>query len=196
MTTAPFGKAYFDRFYESKRTRVYGAEKMAHLGSGIVGLLKWFGAPIRNVLDVGAGPGHLRDWFAEHHPKTRYVSTDISAYACERYGHTQRDITTWRAKERFDLVVCQGVVPYLSNVGAKAAIDNIAAMTRGFFYFEAITKRDLEEACDTAITDTTVHGRSGAFYKKALAPHFDALGAGLWVRRGSPFVFYELEASP
>ncbi|MFO0676087.1 MAG: class I SAM-dependent methyltransferase [Polyangiaceae bacterium] len=196
MAKSTFDKAYFDRFYESKRTRVYGADRMAHLGAGIVGFLRWFGAPIRNVLDVGAGPGHLRDWFAEHHPKTRYVSTDVSAYACAKYGHVQRDIATWKGRETFDLVVAQGVFPYLSDADVKRGLANVAAMSRGFFYFEAITRKDLAETCDTDVTDTTVHRRTKAAYMAALRPHFDPIGAGLWYRKGGPLGFYELEASP
>ena len=61
----------------------------------------------------------------------RYVSTDASPYACQQYGHKLRDIAVWRGRDRFDLVVCQGVLPYLSDAQCAAAIENLAAMCRG-----------------------------------------------------------------
>lgn len=192
-----FDAAYFGRFYESRETRVHGPAEIARLARGVTGMIAWFGGEIRAVLDVGAGAGLWRDWFGKHRPGVRYLSTDVSAYACERYGHERRDIARWRGRERFDLVVCQGVLPYLADEDAARAIENVAAMCRGFLYLEAITTRDLEEVCDKGATDTAVHVRTGAWYRERLAPHFTTLGCGLFYRRGGPIGFYELEhASP
>ncbi len=193
MSGAPFGQAYFDRFYESKATRVYGEREIARLARGVTGMIGWLGGDMRAVLDVGAGTGLWRDWFAAHKKGVRYVSTDVSAYACERYGHEQRDITRWRGRERFDLVVCQGVLQYLADEDAAQAIENMAAMCRGFLYIEVITARDLREACDTARTDVAVHARPGAWYRARLGAHFTMLGCGLHYRKGGRLVFYELE---
>ena len=190
-----FGAAYYDRYYESSETRVQGAAEVRHLGQFILSFAAWSGAEIRSVLDVGAGPGLLRDWFAREHPSVKYRSTEVSAYACERYGHERRDIATWRAREKFDLVVCQGVLPYLKDADAKRAIANIGAMSRGFFYLEAITKRDVRDVCDTEKTDTKVHLRTASFYSKALAPHFIRLGCGLFYSKKGPHAFYDLERS-
>ncbi len=188
-----FDRAYFDRYYESRRTRVHGAAQVGHLARAITGMFDWWGVPLGSVLDVGAGPGLLRDWFKKHRPAVKYLSTDVSAYACERYGHAQRDITSWRVARRFDLVFCQGVLPYLDDAGAASAIENLAAMCGGFLYLEAITARDLVEVCDTKLTDVAVHERPGAFYRALLDPHFEAVGCGLYHRRGGPGLFYELE---
>lgn len=189
-----FDQAYFDRFYESRRTRVHGATQVANLARAITGFFDWWSVPLTSVLDVGAGPGLLRDWFRARRPNVRYVSTDVSAYACERYGHEHRDITRWRANKRFDLVFCQGVLPYIDDAGVAKAIANLAAMCRGFLYLEAITRRDLDTVCDRALTDVAVHERPGSFYLKLLEPHFEEVGCGLYHRRGGPGRFYELEA--
>jgi SAM-dependent methyltransferase len=193
MTSSPFGADYFDRFYESEKTRVHGKREIARLARGVTSMIAWLGGDLSKVLDIGAGPGLWRDWFAAHKKDVRYVSTDASAYACERYGHEQRDIARWRSRERFDLVVCQGVLQYLTDDDAAAAIENIAAMCKGFLYLEVITKRDLEEVCDPDLTDTAVHVRTGDWYKKRLDPHFEQLGCGLWYRRTGLLHFYELE---
>jgi SAM-dependent methyltransferase len=188
-----FDAAYFDRFYESSSTRVHGPEQIDKLARGVTGMIAWLGGEVSSVLDVGAGPGLWRDWFRAHHPDVKYLSTDVSPYACERYGHTQKDISKWRGRERFDLVVCQGVLQYLTDDAAERAIENIGAMCRGFLYLEAITKRDLRENCDREATDTSVHLRTGAWYRQRLRKRFDAVGCGLWYVNDGPVVFYELE---
>jgi 2-polyprenyl-3-methyl-5-hydroxy-6-metoxy-1,4-benzoquinol methylase len=188
-----FDAAYYDRFYESARTRVHGAKEIARLCSAVTSLLEWWGAPVMTVLDVGAGTGLWRTWFAKHRPDVAYRSTEYSEYACKRYGHEHRDISKWRAKERFDLVVCQGVLPYLDDDRAAAAIENIAAMTGGFLYLEAITKHDIAEIIDDVKTDVKVHGRTGSWYRARLREHYIEVGAGLWCKKNAGVLFYELE---
>jgi hypothetical protein len=190
----PFDAKYYRRFYESKKTRVSGAGEGAHLCAGVVGMIRWFGGRLDTVLDVGAGVGLWRDWFRAHLPAVKYRSTEVSDYACATYGHERRDITSWRARERFDLVVCQGVLPYLDDAGASSAIVNLAAMTRGFLYLEAITVRDLGAVCDRDLTDVSVHARPGSFYRTRLAKHFTQIGCGLFYKKDGPLQFYELEA--
>jgi hypothetical protein len=188
-----FDAAYYGRYYGDPRTRVHGPKEIARLCTGITGFLDWWGCPVDTVLDVGAGAGLFRDWFRKHRPKTRYRSTEVSAYACSEYGHEQRDITRWRDDEAFDLVVCQGVLPYLDDAGAARAIDNLAAMTGGFLYLEAITKRDVAEVIDEGKTDVKVHARPGSFYRSRLHRHYVEVGCGLWCKNDAPVLFYELE---
>jgi hypothetical protein len=195
MPLAAFDARYYRRYYGSPTTRVHGAKEVSRLCTAVTSLLDWWGHPVASVLDVGAGVGLWRDWFRVHRPKTRYRSTEVSEYACETYGHERRDITRWRDHETFDLVVCQGVLPYLDDAGCTRAIANLAAMTRGFLYLEAVTKRDLANVVDGARTDVAVHARSGEFYRRRLARRFDAVGAGLWAKKGARVLFYELETS-
>jgi len=196
MPNRGFDRDYFDRYYERESSRVYGPAELGRLAQGLLGMIRWLGGDVRSVLDVGAGAGFLRDWFQRHESSVRYVSVDASAYACERYGHEQRDIARWQSKDRFDLVVCQGVLPYLSDEDAASALDNIGAMTGGFLYLEAITARDLREVVDRDKTDVAVHPRTGAFYREQLSRHFVELGCGLFYAKTGRLVFYELEHSP
>ena len=100
-----FDAAYYDRYYQSPRTRVHDAAKVGALATGVTGLLQWWEAPLATVLDVGAGVGHWGAWFRANMPKVKVRSTELSAHACERYGHEQRDIATWRARERFEILL-------------------------------------------------------------------------------------------
>lgn len=192
----PFDANYYGRFYGEKRTRVHGPAEIARLCTAVTSMLDWWQFPIDTVLDVGAGVGLWRDWFKKHRPKTKYRSTEISRYACDTYGHEHRDIARWRDASTFDLIVCQGVLPYLDDASCAKAIENIAAMAGGFFYLEAITKRDLRDICDGAKTDVLVHERTGAWYRKRLLKHFVEVGCGLWAKSDAPVLFYELERSP
>jgi hypothetical protein len=188
-----FDAKYFDRYYEKDGTRVYDQAQIAHLGRGVMGMVRWLGGDVASVLDVGAGAGLWRAFFQMHEPHVRYASIDASEYACTRYGHDCRDIARWRGHERFDLIICQGVLPYLSDAEAKQAIENIAAMSCGFLYLEAITSRDLAEVCDKRKTDVEVRARSGEAYRHALAPHYTPLGLGLFYVSTGPLRFYDLE---
>ena len=188
-----FDEAYYERYYESKETRVYGKESIAHLARGVTGMIAWYGGTIRSVLDVGAGTGLWRDWFAENTKGIRYLSTEVSEHASRKYGHKRCDISIWRTREHFDLIVCQGVLPYLDDDGASRAIENIAAMSRGFLYLEAVTKRDLEDVCDRDFTDTTQRARSQRWYRTRLDRHFTPLGCGLYYSKNGKLTFYELE---
>jgi hypothetical protein len=193
MTAASFDASYFRRYYESRRSRVYGKEQIAHLARGVIGFVHWFGGDLGKVLDVGAGIGLWRDFFRASFPDVKYRSVDVSEYACAKYGHERRDITKWRAREKFDLIVCQGVLPYVDDRACAKAISNMAAMSRGFLYLEAITSRDLRDVCDRTRTDVGVHARSATFYRRVLARHFEPLGCGLHHVKGGDKLFYDLE---
>lgn len=190
---AKFDLSYYERFYVDPGTRIYGAEHHARLVTAVTALIDWFGGDLDDVLDVGAGVGRWRNWFQKHRADVEVVSTELDPEVCAKYGHLQKDITKWRGRRKFDLVVCQGVVPYLADADAEKAIENLAAMSRGFLYFEAITKRDLVEVCDVSKTDTRVHQRTGDWYRKRLFKHWREVGAGLYYRKDGPLEFFELE---
>jgi 2-polyprenyl-3-methyl-5-hydroxy-6-metoxy-1,4-benzoquinol methylase len=189
-----FDETYFRRFYGS-RDRVHGPREIAHLARLVTGYAAWLGQPLEAVLDVGAGVGLWRDWFAKHRKGVVCRSIDVSPWAARKYGHERRDIARFLAAEQFDLIICHGVLQYLPDAEAARAIENIAAMCRGLLYLEAITSGDLRSVCDPGATDTAVHRRSAAWYRKRLRPHFQQVGAGLFAARRSGLRFYELEAA-
>jgi SAM-dependent methyltransferase len=190
---ATFDDAYYGRYYESEGTRVYGHEEQQKLAQGVLAFASYWGREVSSVLDVGAGTGQMRAVFAKAWPKIRYTTTEVSAYACKKYGHERLDITKERWDLKFDLIICQGVLPYLTDAGATAAIANIGKMAGGFLYLEAITKRDIVDVVDKTKTDLAVYPRRGAFYESRLKKAFVKLGAGMYYTRSGPLTFYELE---
>ena len=188
-----FDAGYFRRYYGSRRSRVYGEEQVDHLARGVTGYIRWFGGAIERVLDVGAGTGLWGAWFRAHMPRVGYRSIDISEHACATYGHERKDIASWRGRQKHDLVLCQGVLPYLDDDACARALGNMAAMCRGFLYLEAVTSRDLREVVDRSRTDVSVRARPATFYRRLLGRRFESLGCGLYHAKGGDKVFYDLE---
>jgi len=189
-----FDEGYYRRFYLDPSTRIDDAAHHGKLVEGVVSMIEYFGLTLRRVLDVGAGIGRWGKWLKKHRPTVEVVSTEMDEAVCRRYGHVQADISRFRLHRKFDLVVCQGVLPYLDDDACARAIENLAAMNGGFLYLEAITRRDVEEVCDRELTDLRIHKRTGGWYSKRLAPHYVKVGCGLFYKRRGPLQFYELEA--
>lgn len=191
---ARFDAAYYRRFYGSPATRVYGARDIGHLARGVAGIAGWLGVELRSVLDVGAGTGLWRDWFRRHRPAVSYRSIDVSPHACSAYGHERRDISTWRTRRRFDLVVCHGVLQYLDERAAERAIENLGAMCRGLLYLEVLAEED-GGVLDTAASDMAIQVRPARWYRERLERHFVQVGAGLWASTRSGVRLYALEGT-
>jgi SAM-dependent methyltransferase len=149
--------------------------------------------PGDSVLDVGAGTGLWRGWFAAERPRVAYRSVDVSDYACRRYGHEQADISRWRPDTPSDLVVCQGVLQYLDDEACSRAVGNLAAACSALLYLEVPTAGDLRDVIDTDATDLDIYWRTGSWYRRRLGRHFRAIGGGLYAARAAGLHFYELE---
>lgn len=189
-----FDSAYYARFYENPRTRVTDAEQVDRLAGFVCGYVGYLGIAVRRILDLGCGIGLWQQPLAQRLPGARYLGVEYSAYLCERYGFTRGSALDFRAKQPFDLVVCQGVLPYLGKRDAKRAIDNIATLCRGALYLEAVTSDDYAAGVvDQGRTDGGMQLHSRAFYLRALAPHFINVGGGLFVSRSAHVPLYALE---
>lgn len=189
-----FDADYYHRFYLDPATRIDDDAHHAKLVDGVVSMIEYFGVTLRRVLDVGAGVGRWKKWLKKRRPTVEVVSTETDEAICRRYGHLRADIARFRLHRSFDLVVCQGVLPYLDDDDCARAVKNLAAMTGHFLYLEAITRRDVDDVCDRELTDLRIHERTGAWYSKRLAPHYIRVGCGLYYSRRGPLQFYELES--
>lgn len=189
-----FDRAYYARFYENPKTRVTDAGQIGRLADFACGYLDYLGVSIKRVLDLGCGIGLWKEPLARHYPRARYQGVEYSTYLCEQYGWTQGSAVDFQAKQPFDLVVCQGVLPYLSTPDARKALANLASLCTGALYLEAVTSEDFAEGVvDEQRTDPGMHKRPRAFYLRALAPHFHNVGGGLFVARAANVPLYALE---
>jgi hypothetical protein len=191
-----FDREYYQRLYGSPETRVYGPDEIDRLCRGLSGFIEFVGAPLDRVLDAGAGTGLVRDWFRAHRPQAKLRSCDVSPFACETYGHEERDLARWREPEaRFDLIVCYGVLAYLSDEDCAAAIENLGQMCAGFLYVNIVTDEDLDfGTVDVAASDLdNMQLRPTQFYLDHLKRHFVRAGLGLFYQRRAPLRLRSLE---
>jgi SAM-dependent methyltransferase len=190
-----FDREYYRRFYRDPRTAVTSRAEMNARGRLIAGFCDHLGQPVARILDAGCGIGMLRAPLKRAFPRADYVGLEVSQYLCDRYGWRQGGIQDYSGRDRFDLVICYDVLQYLKPAEAQRAIANLARACRGVLYFGVLTRQDWEENCDQSRTDPAVMLRSGAWYRRALATEFRHMGAGFWLRRGSPLPVWEMDTA-
>lgn len=189
-----FDAAYYERFYFDKKTSVVDHEHLDRLGAFVCSYLQYLRVPVRRVLDVGCGIGLWREVIAKHYPQASYHGVEYSAYLCERFGWERGSVLDYRAKAPFDLVICQGVLPYLSAADLKVALRNLGRLCTGALYVEAITSEDWEQdIVDESLTDPRLFKHPAALYRRGLAEGFTELGGGLWLSRQAEVPVFALE---
>jgi SAM-dependent methyltransferase len=189
-----FDAAYYARYYRDPSTRVTEADETRQLARFLGSYFRHIGQPVRNVLDLGCGLGQLRRPLQREFPGSSYVGVERSAYLCERYGFRPGSVVDFKARGRFDLVICKGVLQYLTAVEAERALENLAALCRGSLYLEALTREDWGSACDQSRSDGAVYLRPVSFYRRRLRRAFRSAGGGIFIHERSPAVLYALES--
>ncbi len=189
-----FDETYYQRFYKDRRTRVADRKSCELLAGFVFAYLDYLQLPVERVLDLGCGTGLWRREVSRRYPDALYVGVETSPYACCKYGWEPGSVVDYRAEENFDLVICQGVLQYLDDDEAKAALENLPRLAQSALYLEVLTAEDWERNCNRERTDGQVHLRSVTWYRKHLRRHFRNGGGGLFLAKGSPAVFYALEA--
>lgn len=191
--TFTFDEAYYEKFYKNRRTRVADRESCELLAGFVFSYLDYLRMPLRRVLDIGCGTGLWRREVRRRSPGARYVGVEHSEHACSKYGWEKGSVIDYRTEEEFDLVICQGVLQYLDDTEAAAALENLARLAPAALYLEVLTSEDWERNCNREITDGHVHLRSIAWYRERLRPHFRNCGGGLLLAKAAPAVLYEIE---
>lgn len=189
-----FDEAYYQRFYFDKKTSVVDPEHIARLGAFVCSYLQYLRVPVHRVLDVGCGIGLWRDVVARHFPGASYQGVEFSDYLCERYGWERGSVVDYQASKPFDLVICQGVLPYLSPPDLQRALHNLGRLSRGALYVEAVAREDYErDIIDDELTDPRMFRHRAALYRRGLAEHFTELGGGVWLSRQADLPLFALE---
>ena len=188
-----FDEHYYRRFYGDAGSRVTSQAEVTRLVRFVAGYLAYLQLPVRRVLDAGCGLGWWRAPLGRRYPKMVYTGIEVSEYLCRAHGWEQASVVDYRAEPPFDLVVCQGVLQYLDDGEAAAAIDNLGRLCRGALYLEALTRADWRSSVDRERTDGSMRLRSGRWYRRRLGRHFLNAGGGLFVHRDASVVLFELE---
>lgn len=189
-----FDARYYERYYEDPKTRVSGEGEATQLAQFLAAYLGFLGQPVRNILDLGCGAAQMRAPLLAAFPGASYLGVERSEYACKRYGLRRGSAVDFRARGRFDLVVCKGVLQYLTRDEAERALENLPRLVRGSLYLEALTREDWRHVADQSRTDGAVYLRAASFYKRRLrAAQFRAAGGGLFIHERSPALLFALE---
>ncbi|GAA4004219.1 class I SAM-dependent methyltransferase [Comamonas faecalis] len=190
-----FDEAYYQRYYYDRRTRVIDKGHTARLGQFIASYLAYLRVPVHRVLDMGCGIGLWQGIAAQHWPGAQYHGVELSPYLCQRYGWQQGSVLDYRADAPYDLVICQGVLPYLARQDLQRALDNLGRLAAGALYLEAVTQEDFEQgSIDEERTDTRQYRHRASLYRRALAAHAIDMGGGLWLSRQAEVPVFALEA--
>lgn len=191
-----FDEAYYQRFYYDKKTSVVDPMHVERLGAFVCAYLQYLRVPVARVLDLGCGIGLWKDIVARHFPQASFHGVELSEYLCGRFGWERGSVVDYQASEPFDLVICQGVLPYLSPADLKQALKNLGQLSRGALYLEAVAREDYErDIIDEDLTDPRLFRHRAALYRQGLSASFSELGGGLWLSRKSQVPVFELECA-
>ncbi len=154
-------------------------------------ILQYLRVPVLRVLDVGCGIGLWKDVVARHFPAASFHDVELSDYLCGRFGWEDGLVVDYRAGSApFDLVICQGVLPYLAAADLKRALHNL-----GTLCLEAVALEDWDNGIlDADLTDPALFRHRAALYRRGLEPHFSALGGGLWLSEQAEVPLFALES--
>lgn len=184
-----FDARYYAKWYGDKAER---ADMAARALRFVLSYIDHMDASIRSALDLGCGLGLWKKALGRQAKDVRYTGVELSPYLCEKYGWEKGDAVTYSSSRVFDLVICQGVLQYLSDRDCAAAIDNLARLSRRFLYLEVLTAADAEEICCPEGTDFEVYVRDASWYAKRLKAHFVNLGGGLYAKPTMRDHYFEL----
>jgi SAM-dependent methyltransferase len=190
---ARFDRKYYDRFYGDSRARAAYHREEQRLGDFVCSYLKYFGQPVRRVVDIGCGLGQWQDIVRKHFPRASYLGVEQSEYLCAELGWAPGSAVDFAARTPFDLVICKDTLQYLSPKSFEAAAANLAKLCRGALYASVLTTEDWRAVCDRKRTDERVYLRSGNWYRRVFARHFVNAGGGVFLSEESPALPWELE---
>ncbi|MET0211016.1 MAG: class I SAM-dependent methyltransferase [Burkholderiaceae bacterium] len=189
-----FDETYYRRYYFDKKTKVADRQHIERLGTYVCSCLKYLRVPVRHVLDVGCGVGQWQEIVARHFPQASYHGVEFSEYLCARYGWERGSVVDYQASKPFDLVICQGVLAYLSPPDLKRALRNLGNLSRGALYLEVVTREDYEsDIVDEDLTDPHLFRHSAQVYRRGLSRQFREVGGGVWLSRQADVPLFSLE---
>ncbi len=187
-----FNKAYYDRFYRDPGTRAVSPAAARKQAAFIASFLRYTEVPVRRIVDIGCGLGHVLAALEDEYPKARVLGVEYSQYLCRKYGWQQGSVVDFQSKQPYDLVVCNDVIAYLDDKSCSEAITNLARLTRSAAFLGILTQEDWE-LCDQDRTDPDQYLRPKAWYQRRLAKHFVSVGNGLYLKKPLEYPVWTLD---
>ena len=184
-----FDANYYDKWYGDADAREFIAAKAARF---VLSYVDHMDSRVSTVLDLGCGLGHWRNALVQQARNIRYTGVEFSSYLCSKFGWQRGDVRTYSPGRSFDLVICQGVLQYLSDSDCDLALRNLSTLSKRFLYLEVLTAADAREICAPDGTDFDVFIRDVSWYAGRIGKHFVNLGGGLFAKPGMRQHFYEL----
>ena len=189
-----FDQEFYERFYNRPETRASSPEEFSRLSRFVLSYIEYLEIPLSTVLDLGCGLGRWRETLKAYDRSVSYTGVEVSPYLCGQYGWIESSVTDFRSGYRYDLVICQDVLPYLTRRGIRDALANISRHCRGAVYLQILTTEDWDNNhCDPDRTDAKMNRIEANWYRKAISRHFTNCGGGLFVPKNTEFVLWELE---
>ncbi len=195
--TKTYDRAYFDRWYRSRTTRVNShAEVRRKVQIAVASAEYFLRRQLRTVLDVGCGEGAWLPHLQALRPRVKYVGLDPSDYVVRRFG-AKRNIHQASFADLpaldlgvYDLVVCSDVMHYVKDDELRAGVHAIADATDGVAYLEVLTKED-EIIGDLA----SFIRRPATFYRELFTQNaMTFVGPYLWLSPAFQGAVAELES--
>ena len=195
--TKQYDRAYFDRWYRARGTRVNShAEVRRKVAVAIASAEYFLRRQIRTVLDVGCGEAAWLSHLQAFRPRIQYLGLDPSEYAVKRFGK-ERNIRLASFADLpeeklgvYDLVVCSDVMHYVPDAELRTGVRTLAEVTDGIAYFEVLTKED-----DIVGDLQGFIKRPAAFYRDLFAKNkMTFAGPYLWLSPAFKGAVAELEA--
>ncbi|MEO8380969.1 MAG: methyltransferase domain-containing protein, partial [Acidobacteriota bacterium] len=147
--TKHYDRAYFDRWYRNRDTRVLSHGELRLKVSLAIASAEYFlRRPVRTVLDVGCGEGAWLPHLRALRPKVEYLGLDPSEYVVRRFGPTRNirqasfaDLPSLKL-DVYDLVICSDVMHYVPEPELRTGVAAIADAMDGVAYLEVLTRED------------------------------------------------------
>ncbi|HEY7529536.1 MAG TPA: class I SAM-dependent methyltransferase [Gemmatimonadota bacterium] len=144
-----YDRAYFDRWYRDRRTRVRSPAELERRVRMVLGIAECLlDRAVRSVLDVGCGEAAWQPVIRRIRPRARYLGLDPSPYALERFGR-ERNIRPGRfgdlaaaAPGPYDVVLCADVLHYVSSAELHEGLAGLRKLTEAVAYVAVLTSAD------------------------------------------------------
>ena len=192
-----YDQAYFDKWYRHPKHRVKSTLDIERQLRFVVSATEYIlERPVTKVLDVGAGEGTWGQMLKRIRPRASYYGVDPSEYAVNRFGKRRSirlggfgNVGELGLPDDFDLVLCCGVMNYVSPGDLAAGLKALTHLTVGTAYFEIFS------SADSATGDfTRSAARSPSAWRRLLRrTGWESLGLHLYLRRDMAGIAAALE---